>query len=85
MTSSQQIFIICTQLLRHQYILTLSILVSFHLVELAGHRDTKFQVTLVCHNDIWQVIFRKERQQNFFTTFQFCFVISLIVLRSSCA
>jgi len=54
-TSSQQIFIISTHLLRHQFILTLSNLVSLHSAELAGHRDTKFQVTLVWQNDTWKV------------------------------
>jgi hypothetical protein len=47
-------------MLRHQFILTLSNLVSFHSVELGGQSDKKFQVTLVWQNNIWQVISRKE-------------------------
>jgi len=70
-------------LLRHQFILTLSSLVSFHSVELAGHSDTKYEVTLVWQNDIWQAILRKDSTQTFLSIFQLCLVISLITLRSS--
>jgi len=62
----------------------LSNLVSFHSVELAGHRDTNIQVTLVWQNDMWQMILRKKHPPTFFSIFQLCFVISLIALRSSC-
>jgi len=42
--------------------LTLSNLVSFHSIELAGHRDGKFQLTLVWQNDMWQFVFRKKKK-----------------------
>jgi len=84
MTCNQQFFLICTLLLRLQFILTLSNLVSFHSVELAGQSDTIFEVTLVWQNDIWPVILRKERTQTFLNIFQICVVISLTTLCSSC-
>jgi len=62
LTISQQIFIICTYLLRHQFILTLSNLVSFQTVQFVGHSDVKFQVALVWKNDMWQVTFRKKKK-----------------------
>ena len=82
-TGSQQIFIICIQLLRLQFILTLSNLLFLPSVELAEHSDKTFQVTLVWQNDIWQVILHKGRPQTFLNIFQLCFVISLIALCSS--
>jgi len=69
LTSSQQIFIICVHLFRHKFILTLSNLVFFHSVELAGHSDTNIQVTLVWQNDMWLLILRKERPQTFLSIF----------------
>jgi len=64
-TISLQIYIIYILPLRNQFILTLSKLVSFHSIELAGHSDTKFEVTIVWQNIIWQMIVSKESPQTF--------------------